>query len=133
MPITTIYENESVALWFHPEKKIVHHKMKKWVADQEFRTLLDKGYDQLRSHKAIKWLSDDRGNSALKAEDEQWVKTDWLPRVLKAGWKYWGVVLPEKVVGQMNLKRHAEDFKKLGITVQVFTSPEDALKWLESV
>lgn len=132
MPITTVYENDSVALWFHPEKKIVHHKIKKWVADAELRNLLDKGYEQIKSKKADKWLSDDRGNGVLKSEDEQWVLSDWLPRVIKAGWKYWAIVLPQKVVGQMNMKRHAETFAKAGITAKVFTDPDEALKWLEN-
>lgn len=133
MSQTVIMENDSVALWFHPEKKIVHHKIKKWVFGPDFKTLLDKGYEKLKISGGKKWLSDDRGSGVVKPEDEKWVKEDWLPRVIKAGWKFWAIVLPEKAVGQMNMKRFKEEFQKVGLTVQVFTHPDEALKWLESV
>ncbi|NLD92270.1 MAG: hypothetical protein GX639_06325 [Fibrobacter sp.] len=47
--------------------------------------------------------------------------------------KYWAVVLPEKVVGQMNMKRFSDDYSKAGITAKLFSDPDEALKWVESV
>lgn len=47
--------------------------------------------------------------------------------------KYWAVVLPEKVVGQMNMKRVSDDYSKAGITAKRSSDPDEALKWVESV
>jgi hypothetical protein len=77
-------------------------------------------------------LSDDRNNSALAQNDVAWSKTDWFPRVMKAGWKYWALVQPEKVIGQMNMDRIVKDYSEKGLTVKIFSDPDEAMKWLES-
>jgi hypothetical protein len=133
MSAITIFENEFAVLSFHPEKKIVHHRIKKFVHGNDLKNILDQGYEQIKKNSAKKWLSDDRNNNALTKEDEHWAINDWFPRVLKAGWKYWAIVMPEKVVGQMNMKEFKDNYSKAGVTVDVFTDPESALKWLESV
>jgi hypothetical protein len=132
MPTVTVLDNEFVTLWYHPEKKMVHHKIKKWAYGNDLRNILDKGYESLKVNGGNKWLSDDRLNGALKADDEVWAKTDWFPRVLKVGWKYWAIVLPEKIVGQMNMKRFSEDYQKAGINAMLFSDADLAMKWLES-
>ena len=83
-------------------------------------------------HKARKWLSDDRGNGAVRPEDEEWVQKNWLPKVVAAGWKYWAIVPPQKVVGQMNIKRLVAAFAEVGVTAQVFSDPTAALEWLRA-
>ena len=133
MSAVTILDNEYATLWFHPEKKIIHHHFKKFIFGKELQNVLDEGYRQLKKNGAQKWLSDDRLNGALSSADETWAKTDWFPRVLQAGWKYWAIVMPEKVIGQLNMKRFMEDYAKLGITAKPFSDPDEALKWLESV
>jgi hypothetical protein len=55
----------------------------------------------------------------------------WSPRVLKAGWKQWAVVLPQKVLGQMNMQRFIDMYKERGLEVRAFTDPAPALAWLE--
>ena len=132
MPTVVILDNENATLWFHQESKIVHHHIKKWVSGTDLRSILDKGSDCVKNNGATKWLSDDRLNGALKADDEEWAKTVWFPKTLKAGWKDWAVVLPEKLVGQMNLKRFTEDYAKAGINAQIFSDPDVARKWLET-
>jgi hypothetical protein len=129
----TIIDNAYVTLWFHPEKKIVHHQIHKFLYGDALREALNTGTGLLAEHKADKWLSDDRKNWALPPEDIEWSKTDWFPRTVKAGWKYWALVQPEKVVGQMNMKRFTEEYAQQGIIVQVFTDPDAALAWLESL
>jgi hypothetical protein len=127
----TIIDNEFAFLWFHPETKIVHHEIKKYVFGKHLREILDQGYEQMKKTGAQKWLSDDRKNNALSPEDGEWAQNDWSPRVIKAGWKYWAIVLPEKVMGQMNMRLFIDSYTKVGVTVQIFSNPDEALKWLE--
>jgi len=70
---------------------------------------------------------------ALGEEDTAWAENDWFPRVLAAGWEYWAIVLPDNIVGQMNMKTFIDDYAAAGITVRVFTDPAEALEWLEAV
>jgi hypothetical protein len=86
----------------------------------------------LENNHAQKWLSDDRKNSVITEEDKKWTATEWRPKVIQAGWKYWAIVLPEKIVGQMSMKRIIEEYAKTGVTVSIFDDPEKALLWLES-
>jgi hypothetical protein len=133
MSATTILDNEYATLWFHPEKKIVHHQFHKFIFGEAFRNVLSTGVEVMKKNGAHKWLSDDRNNSAISQEDREWGDSVWTPQVVAAGWKYWAVVLPEKVVGQMSMKHLIEDYSNRGVKVQVFSDPAQALKWLEGV
>jgi hypothetical protein len=128
----TILSTEYATLWFHPEKKIVHHAFHKFIYGEEFRKILEKGVEVFKQHGAHKWLSDDRLTSALPAEDLDWGFNNWFPRVWAAGWRYWALVMPDKVAGQMNLNRIAKHYIDQGLNIQVFADPDEALKWLES-
>ena len=133
MSRVTIMDNDYSSLWFHPESGIVHHYFKTAVSGEHFRQVLNRGIDLLEEHKAYKWLSDDRNNSALTPEDSQWAFSDWEQRVLKAGWRYWAIVLPHGVVGRMDMARNVAAIREAGVEATVFTDPAEALAWLESV
>jgi hypothetical protein len=126
-----IIDTEAVVLRYHPQSKIVHHEFRRFVHGAEFRNVLEKGLEALRRNHASKWLSDDRGNGPLKPADAEWSLQDWSPRAMAAGWKYWAVVLPKKVLGQMNMKRFIDGSAEIGRIACGFTDPKLALKWLE--
>jgi hypothetical protein len=132
MPKTTLIDTDYATLWYDTEKKIVHHKFHKYIYGPEFRNVLEKGLEVFKEKGACKWLSDDRNNSALPTEDRDWAQGNWSPRVIAAGWKYWAIVLPQKVIGQMNMQYFIDENTKMGLTVQVFSAPDEALQWLES-
>jgi hypothetical protein len=131
MPKQTIIENPFATLWYYPEKNIIHHQIHKFIAGAPFRELLTTGMELLRKKQAKKWLSDDRSNSALRQDDLEWSETEWAPISAKAGWKYWAIVQPEKVLGQIAMDRLMEKYSKLGVTAKVFTDPVAAMTWLE--
>jgi hypothetical protein len=132
MSKVTLLDTEYVTLWYHPETKIVHHQFHRYIYGQKFRDVLETGLEFFKEKGATKWLSDDRENSALPAEDGEWGMTDWNPRMVAAGWKHWAIVLPKKNIGQMNMQQFIDELAPLGLTAQVFSDPDEALKWLES-
>src|SRR5215213_11218460 len=103
MPITII-DNPFVTLWYHPDKKIVHHQIHKFIAGKEFRGFLLAGADVLKKNLATKWLSDDRGNMVLGKADLEWSQTEWAPQVARSGWKHWAIVRPEKVLATVAME-----------------------------
>jgi hypothetical protein len=127
-----LIETEAISLRYYPATKIVHHELRRFVHGEEFRRVLEEGLRVLIKHSAHKWLSDDRGNGALKPSDSEWALSEWAPRVIAAGWKYWAVVLPEKVLGQMNMRRFLETYESQGVHAMAFTNPRQALIWLEA-
>jgi hypothetical protein len=128
----TVLENESVTVWYHSDKKMVHHQFHTFVHGEAFRAALTAGAEAMEKYSADRWLSDDRKNKAIPEEDLAWGRTDWFQRVQKAGWKYWAIVQPKSVVGKMNMEREAEINVEKGVTTRIFSDPDEAMAWLES-
>lgn len=126
----TIIQNEYATLVYHPDIKVVHHTFHKPIAGQAFRDVLSAGIKVMSEHKASKWLSDDRENSALPDDDVTWSKEDWFPRALEAGWKYWALVVPQDLMARMNMKQFVDSYIDQGLRVMVFSQPESAMEWL---
>lgn len=127
-----ILQNDRITLWYYPELKIVHHRMAAAPSSEELKELLTRGAETLERFGAIKWLSDDRGNSMLRPHDEEWADTEWLPRVLRAGFKYWAIVLPQAAIGKLNMHRIASQHLRRGIVSRIETLPLAAFEWLKS-
>lgn len=127
-----LIDNERASLRYYPHEKIVHHELHTFVSGELFRSILEKGLEAFQQHGATKWLSDDRGNSALTPADANWATHDWAPRVIAAGWKFWAVVMPENVLGQMNMSRWIKQYAERGVTAKAFSDPIEAMMWLRS-
>lgn len=132
MPAITIFETPQITIWYYPDTKIIHHRMHQYTHGKDFRDALMAGLEAMRRYRAYKWLSDDRRMPVLTAEDQQWGTEVWQPLVMKAGWKFWAVVLPKAVLGSMRMEKLAEKYSKLGVTVQSFEDLDEAMKWLVS-
>jgi hypothetical protein len=132
MPAMTVMEDANISMWYYPETKILHHKIHRFFYGKAFRDAMNKGVEVFQKKGANKWLSDDREITALSQEDLEWGDKDWFPRVAQSGWKYWAIVLPVNVVGQMTIKKLANDYSARGVTTRVFSNPEEAQKWLET-
>lgn len=131
MPPVTVLETPSVTLWYHPDSRIVHHEIRKFVTGKDFRNLLTAGSDVLRKHLAKKWLSDDRGQWVLAKDDLAWSEALWAPQAAKAGWKYWAIVRADKVLAAAAMDRLVTKYAALGVSARFFTDPRNALSWLE--
>ena len=127
-----ILDNEFMTLWYHPDKKIIHHEFHKFTQGETLRDCLSAGAEQMEFKGAQKWLSDDRKNTVVGEDDMKWTSTVWRPRVIKAGWKYWALVLPEKVLGERSMKRLADDMRGFGVEVYLCNDSDQGLKWLKS-
>ena len=126
-----VLDTESMELIVYPKKKIIHHRIKDYIYGETFKTLFSKGVEEFEKYGCTKWLSDDRGSAALRREDVEWAQTNWEDKILDKGWKYWAVVMPEKFMGQMTMKPIIERNEKMGLAVEVFNDPFDAMDWLE--
>jgi hypothetical protein len=133
VPIITIIDDEKRSLFYHSDSKVVHHKIKRGLFGVDFRDLLTRGAELMEENGAKKWLSDDRDNSIVAPEDSQWGGEVWAPRVIRAGFKYWAIVVPISAVGSLQMRRLADEYRYRGVTVQAFDNLAAALAWLESV
>jgi hypothetical protein len=131
MPPVTILDDEHMSLWYHPESGIVHHRIQKYLVQGGFRKLLTAGAELLETHRATKYLSDDRSNVVVDPEDVKWADENWYPRVIKAGLKRWALVLPSTTVGTLQAKTILQDRRNRGLEVEGFSSLEPAMAWLQ--
>lgn len=125
-----IMDNEFISLWYYPDTKIIHHEIKKYVFGTTLQEMFVKGCDLMKEKGAKKWLSDDRNNNALTQKDTEWVTTVWFPKMVENGWKYWAIVQPEKIIGQINMKKFARTYAEKGVIANMFSDPDEAMKWL---
>lgn len=132
MAETELINNENMALWYDPVSKYIHHKIKKSLPKGAFEELLSTGASYLEKHGMKKWLSDDSNVVAITKEDSEFGDNVWAPRVIKAGFKYWAVVMPTSAMGSLQINRFVKEYRERGVTVEVFNSVDDARKWLES-
>lgn len=130
MSTITLIDNQYVTLWFHEDTGIVHHVYRRGIGGDYLKQALMRGADYLVERKAFKWLSDNRDIDGVTDEEAQWIDTVWLPRAMAAGWRYWALVVPESVMGRMNMIQFIESFASRGVMVRVFTDPDKAMEWL---
>ena len=130
MPAITIINEPNRTLVYQPDAGVVHHTILGKLSSAEFRDLLTRGAECLEKNKATKWLSDDRKNGPISPDDATWGETVWGTRVLKAGFKFWAIVVPAHAVGSLQMRRFANEYRDRGVAVEVFAELEPALKWL---
>ncbi|MEJ2425304.1 MAG: hypothetical protein P8101_12730, partial [Candidatus Thiodiazotropha sp.] len=115
----------------YPDEGIIHHRFLQPISGEAFQAVLMTGLRLMREQKATKWLSDDRNNSNLPAEDSAWSQDYWLPRAAGAGWKYWAMLLPLKARGRINVDRLiAFVAEKYAINIRTFSDDDEAWQWL---
>jgi len=124
-----VLENEFARLWFHPHARVVHHQFHKFIWGDAYHEILNTGLELMVREGACKWLSENRLDSVHSRSDTEWMMHDWFPRAVKAGWKYWAVVPPENVIGQMNMERIVAAGASQ-VEAQFFGDVELALAWL---
>jgi hypothetical protein len=133
MSAEIIFESPSASMWFHSELKIIHHRINRYIHDDEFRDFMMLGTQTMKEKQANKWLSDDRNINVVNKADMDWGAEHWFPKTVEAGWKYWAIVNPKNVIGQLDLEMLAKRYGAMGIETRFFNGPDDALSWLESL
>lgn len=127
----TIVDNEYMLVEYLPDHKVIAHTVRQPVSGQIFRDALQAGTEALKQYGACKWMSDDRLNGPLPPEDNEWGTEVWGVRTMEAGWKYWALVVPQAIVAAGSLVPVVEAYHEQGLRVMVFTTPENALDWLD--
>jgi hypothetical protein len=126
-----IIDNESSTMWYYPDKKVIHHQIRKYIYGDELRNLLMTGVELLKKYRVTKWLSDDQSFAAMTPDDMKWGMQTFFPKAMEAGWRHWAVVLPKSTIGQMSHRRVIDDSIRNGLNAKMFSDVDDAMSWLE--
>ena len=128
-----VHDSPTITVWYYATHRIIHHEMHGPCAGEEFRNALLAGSRILRQIGGRGWLSDDRANSMVQFEDEQWAQRVWFPSTKASGWDCWAVVKPEKEVGSLSIARFVEACERMGMNTRCFPAVAPALDWLVDV
>ena len=80
-----------------------------------------------------KGLSDNRGMTMLSLEDQEWINKDFLPRLLKTGFKYSAVIVPASHFARIGVENVVQNIQQDEIQVRYFPTVDKAKEWLRSV
>jgi hypothetical protein len=128
----TLLDNAYVTLWLHPQRRVVHHAMHRFVPMSAMRELLVTGAQAMATHGACKWLSDDRKGPVVDAPRIEWARAHWMPGLLAGGFRYWAVVPSEAALGRWGMDRVMDEYRAAGVDARYFATPENALGWLDA-
>lgn len=128
-----LVDNDYITVEYRPDHELIYHTIHQPVGGDILRDALNAGTAAMGKYKICKWLSDDRKNGPLSVEDAQWGATDWNPRTINVGWKYWANVVPEEVSAAGTLNPTMGDLYRLGLRLMVFTDVASAIEWLDGL
>lgn len=129
----TVVDTEVFTAWCFPTKRLIHHQFHRYCYGEIFRANLIKATEAFEQYNCFKWLADDRGfTGALHPDDWEWGAVHFTPRAIKAGWKYYAMVLPDKVIAAMRQSQLVEHFAALGVKTRMFTKLAEAQEWIDS-
>jgi hypothetical protein len=133
MDTEVIFDSPNVTLWYHPDSKIIHHKIYNFTLNEEFRSFISLASKTLSEKGATKWLSEDQSLLMLEKGNSDFSNVAWPKKTIEAGWKYWALVQPKNIISQINMENIVKHFNSLGVTAKFFTEVDEAFQWLESL
>lgn len=128
-----ILDNEYATILCMPDDEIIYHCFKQFAEGDNFRTVMSTGADAFEKYGCTKWLSDDTKIGVYNSDDTNWGEVHFTPRVVKAGWTNWVIIMPERVAGKMRLKTVIEHFKSFGVTVDVYDDADEGYAFLANL
>lgn len=130
--LINLHKSTNAEVTWSAEHRVVVKRFTGFIRGQELRGAFNAGHDKMQATGGIKWLSDNRGLPVYADEDIAWINQEWFPKMLKIGWRYWALVEPESTIGKWTMKNF-QFFTDQGIKMNVFSSVEEGLIWLEQV
>ncbi|MFN8530258.1 MAG: hypothetical protein U0670_16785 [Anaerolineae bacterium] len=132
-PAPAFLETEYVTLQYLPDKQCLYHVAQTYPNDQQFKNALNAGAAALEKYKINKWVSDDRKLGPMSPDLLQWGATEFNPRAIAAGWRFWANVVPEQVATATDTFAIMETLFEFGLRMMVFTNTQEAFEWIDKV
>lgn len=85
--------------------RAAHMEWQGWASPVEFRAANDALVRAIVDHRGSKILGDSREIRVIQESDQDWVSSDWFPRILAAGLTRMALVLPASGLAKMNIDR----------------------------
>ncbi|MBN2040357.1 MAG: hypothetical protein JW864_09965 [Spirochaetes bacterium] len=126
-----ILDDGKIRIWYYDEFKILYFKFTGLTYGQELIEGMSKGMEVFKENKATKWLSDKGETPTMNKNDLEWNENVFKWEMIKAGWKYWAIVEPDKTSSKMLFDKFIKDYAELNVAVKMFADMESAFNWLK--
>ena len=96
-----------------------------------FKEGLEKGLELVKAKRATRWVGDVRKLGPVKLDDQEWVNTNWFPRLLGAGLTHMAIVMPEKAITKMSVGRIMQKVEGTNLVTVNVATPDEGLAWVK--
>lgn len=128
------FKNEFITIHYHVEQKIIRLTWLGFVDSAALRQGLDRALKLAKDKKLHLWIMDQRLRRVLRAEDAEWIISDWFPRFYQANPKSKvAILLPEDTFGEYNTRKNVKEIEsrhKKMTPYKYMTTIQQALYWL---
>jgi hypothetical protein len=106
---------------------------KAWADATEYRSAHEVILGAIRKHRASRLLIDARNARVITASDQQWLKSDWIPRAILAGRRWTAVVMPASALVKTIVESIDKHQTTKAVEARYFDTPDQARAWLARV
>lgn len=115
-------------IWDHNVKSVII-TWKKVPKEIDFHNCLTEGLMLFKKIESKKWICDRSLVEDFGIEEQNWMQNVWFPKIIKAGLKYYGIVLPHH--SDMKLTAHdLLDVLELNLLTEYFDDLKGAKGWI---
>lgn len=95
------FESDVVTVDYDAASRTVSLAWKKFAKGDDFHEGLEKGFELVQKKGARRWVGDCKHLGPVAPTDQEWVNTDWCPRLLGAGVNRMAVIIPSSALSRM--------------------------------
>lgn len=132
-PIDLYVDEPYLSIRWDGVHRHVYSEWKAFANSAELRSSLLKGIRAISDHKAVAYVSDARKLKVIVPEDQEWIKTTWMPRALQAGLQRLAFVTAPAGLGRMTVQDLSGLVDVSGLQSRTFESISAARQWVAEV
>ncbi|MCP4675734.1 MAG: hypothetical protein GY854_09555 [Deltaproteobacteria bacterium] len=130
----TVLDDEYIQIRVDEAKSSIEAEWKGFASEQDYKDRLDKVYEFTCQHRCTKQLTDMRNMKTIPDKANDWIQSNWFPKMVKQGIKKFALVNSKSVVAKLSVERAdkgiTDKTDKTGISTQFFDDLDSARGWL---
>ncbi|GFZ76038.1 hypothetical protein GCM10008018_21860 [Paenibacillus marchantiophytorum] len=130
--MNTIHSDHNV-LQYDESLKTVILTRKIFVTGDQYRDPLLKGLQLMEDNNSCKFISDIHDLGVISQDDQDWFVKNWITLATKSGLKYFAVVHPAKMIGQISVRKMESNAGEFPFQYLQFHDIDEAKTWISSI
>ncbi len=129
-----VFSSEVISIEYDAAANMVVMNWKPvYIKTNLYREALEMGLEIVQEKGADKWLANLKEMKLISRADENWTNDIWFPKALKSNMKWMATIMSDDVFNKVAVKKIMSQDQLSSLTVNQFTSIEDAIDWLRNM